>query len=55
MFHIKKFSPTIAANRSLSQFFSVLCGGEPVISFAFHHILGGCHRLPGGSDHVSAH
>lgn len=23
--------------------------------FVFHHILGGCHWLPGGSDHVPAH
>lgn len=35
--------------------FSVLCGGEPIISFVFHHILGGDHWIPGGSDHVPAH
>lgn len=57
VFHIKSFSsPTVAASHSLkSEFFSVLSGGQLVISFVFHHILGGCHWKPGGADHVFAH
>lgn len=55
MFHINLFSSLrVATSHSLSEF-SVLFGGEPVISFVFHHILGGCHWIPGGSDHVLAH
>lgn len=39
----------------MSEFFSVLCGGEPVIPFTFHHTVGRCHWIPGGPDHVPAH
>lgn len=56
VFHNNLYSsPTAAASHSLSEFIFVLCSDEPVISFVFHHILGGRHWIPGGSDHVPAH